>query len=647
MAKKILSQEPLEKQENWSEPETESLDFSTLEEFDEELDSGETVAHRPREKQPGPLSGSRGLILGMLIGVALAFGASRFLSRPESRSDGLPEMAGTAAAPASKPALTVTLAQVEMAEVERTLDATGTVVAYDLLPLLAQASGLQIQQVLVEEGDRVSRGEILAILDDAVLRSQIDRAESDIESAKAEVAQRQAGASRAQASLEQAKAALLQAKADRDRVASSIAQANAGRDEAIAGLKQTQASRDDALAALKQAQVGRDDALAAVKQAQASRNDALALVAQAEAQLAEAKANQAQATRELERYESLLAEGAISAQEVDTRRTAAITAREGVRVAEANINSAKAKVEIADANVSSAEAKVEIAEANISSARAKVEIAESNISSARARVESAAANITSSAAELRAAEARVDSARASVSSAEADLESARSNINSARANVRNREASLTQEQTKLEQTILRAPASGLIAERFARVGDVTSNSKQLFSLIKDNRLELHLEIPETQLPQIDIGKKVLITSDADSRIKVEGIVREIAPLVDPQTRLATVKIDLPSSDLLRPGMFLRSTITTATAEGLKIPAKAVVPQADGKAVVYVLTAEQTAKAVPVEVGEITSETSDLAKATVEVLSGLKIGDRVILDGAGYLKDGDIVKVVNN
>ncbi|MDY6804070.1 MAG: efflux RND transporter periplasmic adaptor subunit [Cyanobacteriota bacterium] len=643
MAREIIPQEELEKPENFSDKETQTIDFKTIEELRRE----EIPSERPREKTSGPLSGARGLILGTVIGLALAFGANKFLSQPEGGTDGAAEVAGNATVAESKAALTVTLAPVELARVERTMDATGSVVADELLPLLPQAAGLQIKQVLVEEGDRVSLGEVLAILDDAVSRSEIDQAEADIESANAEVEQRQAGYKRSRASLEQARAALLQAEADRDRAKSSVSQVRAARDEAIAGLKQTQAGRDDALAALKQERVGRDDALASLKQAQAGRNDALASVAQAEAQLAEAKANLAQATREFERYQTLLAEGAISAQEVDTRSTAVKTATEGVRVAEANIKSAQAKVEIADANISSAEAKVEIADARIRSAEAKVEIADANVSSARARVESATANIDTSAAELRAAEARVESARANVSSAQADIDSARSNISSAQANVRNREAKLDRETTELDQTIVRAPASGLIAERFAKIGDVTSSSKQLFSLIKNNRLELHLEVPETQLPQIEIGEQVQITSDADARIKVEGIVREIAPLIDPTTRQATVKIDLPQSDFLRPGMFLRASITTGTAQGLKIPAKAVVPQADGQSVAYVLSAEQTAKAVPIEVGEITSESSDLAQATVEVLSGLKIGDRVIVDGAGYLKDGDIVKVVSN
>ncbi len=120
MTKKILSQERLEKEENWSEKETEALDFKTLEELNHE----ETQADRPRERPTGLLSGARGLILGMVMGAVLAVGASKFLSRPGPGTDGPPELAGNTVVAEAKAALTVTLAPVELASVERTMDAT-------------------------------------------------------------------------------------------------------------------------------------------------------------------------------------------------------------------------------------------------------------------------------------------------------------------------------------------------------------------------------------------------------------------------------------------------------------------------------------------------------------------------------------------
>jgi multidrug efflux pump subunit AcrA (membrane-fusion protein) len=106
-----------------------------------------------------------------------------------------------------------------------------------------------------------------------------------------------------------------------------------------------------------------------------------------------------------------------------------------------------------------------------------------------------------------------------------------------------------------------------------------------------------------------------------------------------------VKIDLPPSEFLRSGMFLRASISTATAQGLKVPAKAIVPQPDGSSIVYKLVGEDKVQAQPVEVGEISGgAVGDLTAAKVEVKKGLKAGDRVVIDGAGYLKDGDRVKV---
>ena len=92
-------------------------------------------------------------------------------------------------------------------------------------------------------------------------------------------------------------------------------------------------------------------------------------------------------------------------------------------------------------------------------------------------------------------------------------------------------------------------------------------------------------------------------------------------------------------------MFLRATITTATNQGLKIPAKAVLPQTDGQSIVYVLQNNNQVKAMPVEIGKILSKNSDLANAEIEVKRGLDLGTKVVVAGAAYLKDGDIVKVI--
>ncbi len=479
----------------------------------------------PQERSRGGLGG---VILGLGLGVLGTLAVLHFFGTATQPTEEAQTPAPAVVAPSTPAAVqTVTVAAAELATVSQTLDVTGTVEAYDLLRVLPQATGLQIQQVLVKQGDLVQTGQVMAVLDDSVLQAQIAQAQAEVESQRTVVRQREADVGRTQA-------AVAQAEAD---------------------VAQTQFT-----------------------------------VAQRKARLAEAQANLEQANREVERYQSLSDEGAISRQELETRITQAKTAKEGVRVAEADISAAQAQIRSAQANISSTKASVEIAQAN---------------------------------------------------------------IRTAEANVRSSQARVQQLQTQLEQTIVRAPASGVVAERQARIGDVTNGTQELYTIIAENQLELHAKVPETQLSQVKIGAPVTITSDADPNLKVLGSVREVAPLIDPESRKATVKIDLPPlgaipGSFLRPGMFLKASITTTTTQGLKIPAKAVVPQADGRAIVYRVTENEGVEAIPVEVGEIQGQFGgDLNNAKIEIKQGLKVGDRVVVSGAAYLKDGDRVNVVRS
>lgn len=538
-----------------------------------EMDGEQSEVWEPEETEVPASKGIRwpAVLAGVGIGVAATLAGVHLVSGKSARP------AATAPAAAQTPvSQTVTVAAVESAEVAQTLEATGTVVAYDLLPVLPQSNGLQIKQVLVAEGDAVEKGQVMAVLDDSVLRSQIAEAVAKVQSADSTVEQAQA----------------------------QVQQAQSAQQEAQAGVAQAQAGVEKAIADAAQAKTGVGQANAGVNQAKAGVNQAKAGIASAEAKLA-------QAQREVNRTQNLASQGVISQQDLEKRKTERDTAVQDVNKAKADLNKALEEQNKAAEQVRSAQAKVATAEANISTARAA-------LSSARAKVNTAGSAVSS----------------------------ARANVGNNAAGVRSNDARVKQLQTQLEQTIVRAPDSGIVSERIGRVGDVSSGSQKLFSIIRGNKLELQLKVPETQVSQVRPGTAVQITSDSDKRIKLSGTVREISPLVDPQNRQATVKIDLPASEFLRSGMFLRASISTATAQGLKVPAKAILPQSDGSSIVYKLVGDDRVLAQPVEVGEISGgAVGDLTSAQVQIKKGLKAGDRVVVAGAGYLKDGDRVKVV--
>ncbi|AGY56649.1 efflux RND transporter periplasmic adaptor subunit [Gloeobacter kilaueensis] len=200
------------------------------------------------------------------------------------------------------------------------------------------------------------------------------------------------------------------------------------------------------------------------------------------------------------------------------------------------------------------------------------------------------------------------------------------------------QAHLEELQAMLAQTRVVAPADGFISKRQAKLGSVVSPlaASALFMLVRDGRLELQAEVPEVHLTAIRTGQPVQVRTDAEPQKTYQARVREIAPAVDAQSRDAQVRIDLPASPRLHPGMFVRGLLQLGTAEALAVPEAAVLYK-DARPFVFVVEGH---KAVRREV--ITGERRD---GQVEIRSGLVAGQPVVLSGAGYLKDGDPVRVI--
>ncbi len=222
----------------------------------------------------------------------------------------------------------------------------------------------------------------------------------------------------------------------------------------------------------------------------------------------------------------------------------------------------------------------------------------------------------------------------------------RAEVESAEAGVRSQQAAIDRLQTQLTQTTVRAPVAGRVAERLATVGDVSAPGNPIVTLIQNNQLELVAEVPQAQLDRVAIGASVAITSNADSRIQLQGTVQSIDPVVDAATRVARVNVSLPASDLLRPGIFLRGDITTSSRQGLTIPATALQPQPDGTTQVFVLTADSMVESRTVDLGNRIAANGDTA-ARAEILQGLQSGEQVVTSGVGFLQDGDGVTVVES
>ncbi|RZJ27188.1 MAG: efflux RND transporter periplasmic adaptor subunit [Haliea sp.] len=208
----------------------------------------------------------------------------------------------------------------------------------------------------------------------------------------------------------------------------------------------------------------------------------------------------------------------------------------------------------------------------------------------------------------------------------------------AQARVAAAQAVLEAQQVRGNNTQVLAPDSGVISARNATVGGVVASGAELFRLIRGGRLEWRAEVTSTELGRITTGTTATVL--AASGAELTGRVRMIAPTVDPQTRSALVYVDLPSAlgkaSPAKAGMFARGEFDLGSSSALTVPQPALVVR-DGFNYVFRLGEGNRVSQVKVLTGR-------LAGNRVEITSGLAADARIVVNGAGFLNDGDLVRV---
>lgn len=236
----------------------------------------------------------------------------------------------------------------------------------------------------------------------------------------------------------------------------------------------------------------------------------------------------------------------------------------------------------------------------------------------------------------------------------------------AKARVEAAEAVLAAQQVRGRNTQVLAPDDGVISARTATVGSVVGSGTELFRLIRQGRLEWRAEVGAAELGRLSVGMPVRVTAPGGEQ--VQGKVRSIAPTVDAQTRNGLVYVDIPgvkgakgtsaarppegasapsggsaargaaSVGALLPGMFARGEFALGRSQALTVPAAAVVPR-DGFNTVMLLQADSRVQMRKVQAGRRIGE-------RIEITAELPADARVVTEGAGFLNDGDLVRVVD-
>ncbi|MCB2042512.1 MAG: efflux RND transporter periplasmic adaptor subunit [Rhodoferax sp.] len=210
----------------------------------------------------------------------------------------------------------------------------------------------------------------------------------------------------------------------------------------------------------------------------------------------------------------------------------------------------------------------------------------------------------------------------------------------AQARVAAAKAALDVQQLRLKHAQVLAPDRGVITSRSATIGAVVPAGTELFRMIRQGRLEWRAEVTSNELGRIKPGTPVLVT--VASGAEVRGKVRTIGPTVDNQTRTALVYVDLPSTKDLsgpaKPGMFASGSFELGDSSALLVPQTTLVMR-DGFSYVYKLGDDNRVSRIKVQTGRQAGD-------QVEITSAFDADARLVATGAGFLNEGDLVRVVD-
>jgi RND family efflux transporter MFP subunit len=165
------------------------------------------------------------------------------------------------------------------------------------------------------------------------------------------------------------------------------------------------------------------------------------------------------------------------------------------------------------------------------------------------------------------------------------------------------------------------------------VGDLAAPGRALLEIEDPTTLRLEADVPEALMGKISMGDKLALQIPTIGAL-LEGVVSEIAPVADPNSRTFPVKLDLPVRPGLRSGQFGRLAVPVAEVSAIRVPASAVIVRGQMEIVFVVAGGEAQMRLV---------KTGKHLEAGTEIVAGLNPGEQIVIEGATQLVDGQPVE----
>ncbi len=329
----------------------------------------------------------------------------------------------------------------------------------------------------------------------------------------------------------------------------------------------------------------------------------------------------------------------------------AVLVREGDRVRQGQVlieiddRDTRAQLQKAQAGLREVEGAQEEIEQNIRAAESARDAAEAGRSLALAtfnRYKSLLEEKSVSPQEFDEVRAKLKVAEAEVDRASRMLQALLAKKNQVRAKQEQVKADITSAQVYVGYSRILSPMNGIIVSKQAEVGLLAAPGVALLTLEDNSRYRLEVSVEDSMLRKIRVGMPAAVSIDALGPREFSSRVAEIVPASDQASRSSTVKIDLfdekespGGSSVLRSGLFGKARFPIGQKQTLKVPQKAI-SQRGQLLSVFTVDPSGTVRLRLIKTGKPYGD-------QVEVLSGLNEGDRVIVEGAERVKEGDRVE----
>ena len=232
-----------------------------------------------------------------------------------------------------------------------------------------------------------------------------------------------------------------------------------------------------------------------------------------------------------------------------------------------------------------------------------------------------------------------DDAQTELQSKQAGHEVALQNARNLRASIQASEAAMKLADRQLRDTEIRAPFEGYVERRLINLGELVKEQMPVMAIVRLDPLKVTAEIPERMAPWIDNGRPVEMHVDAYPTRTFIGKVTRISPAVNTGTRAFPFEAIVPNSDgVLKPGTFARVHVESGKVDEVLTLPFAALQYRYGVNRAFVVSGDRL-EMRELQVGERLGD-------RIEVTSGVKPGERVVVSDVETLNGGELVAVTS-